>query len=44
MSVVTDGSSFYLGGCSKDGVWSVYKYDGNSAFNPDNLIRVSTKE
>ena len=43
MSVVTDGYSFYIGGCSEDGTWSVYKYDGKSDFRSENLIRVSTK-
>jgi hypothetical protein len=41
MSVVTDGSSFYLGGCSKDGIWSVWKYDGASEFDVNTLERVS---
>ncbi len=43
MSVVTDGYSFYIGGCAKDGQWSVWKYDGKSDFRSDNLTRVSTK-
>lgn len=43
MSVETDGYSFYIGGCSEDGTWSVYKYDGKSDFKSENLIRVSTK-
>ena len=41
MTVVTDGSSFYIGGCGKDGQWSVWKYDGKSDFSLDNLVRVS---
>ena len=42
MSVVTDGTAFYIGGCAKDGLWSVWKHDGMSDFNRDNLKRVST--
>lgn len=44
MSVVTDGKSFYIGGCSKDGIWAVYEYDGTSAFRTDNLTRVPVRE
>lgn len=44
MSVATDGSSFYLGGCGKDGVWSVWKYDGMYEFDVNRLERVKVDE
>ena len=44
MSVVTDGEVFYIGGCSTDGKWSVWEYDGKSDFNLKQLKRVPAKK